>query len=166
MEMTELAQLLCSVLCEVNIIHINGFVIGIIGTDRFIRAAVSRTVTVQVVSAYLLKLQDFRSLQYSHKIHFPSGFWNTSCSLARLFLCIFLHESVCRYLSWSRTKSTLLCHFLQYQKVTFVLFLKSLKFIISACFPAKNVSSPRGLPKPISIFYRAVCLEASVSVTR
>lgn len=51
-----------SVLCEVYIIHINGFVIGIIETDRFIIAAVARTVIVQVVSAYLLKLQDFRIL--------------------------------------------------------------------------------------------------------
>lgn len=92
-------QLLCSVLCEVSIIHINGFVIGIIETDRFIIAAVARTVMVQVVSAYLLKLQDFRSLWSSHKIHFPSGFWNTSYSLAQLFLCISLHESVQRHLS-------------------------------------------------------------------
>lgn len=53
--------LLCGVLCEVNIIHINGFVIGIIETDRFI-IAVARTVMVKVVSAYLLKLQDFGSL--------------------------------------------------------------------------------------------------------
>lgn len=55
-------QLLRGVLCEVCIIHINGFVIGIIDTDRFIIAAVARTVMVQVGSAYLLKLQDFRSL--------------------------------------------------------------------------------------------------------
>lgn len=55
-------QLLCGVLCDANIIHINGFVIGIIETDRFIIAAVARTVMVKVVSAYLLKLQDFRSL--------------------------------------------------------------------------------------------------------
>lgn len=87
-------QLLCSMLWEVYIIHINGFVIGIIETDRFIVAAVAKTVMVQVVSAYLLKLQDFRSLCYSHKIHFPSGFRNTSYSLAQLFLGIFLHESV------------------------------------------------------------------------
>ena len=54
-------QLLCGVLSEVNIIHINGFVIGIIETDRFIIAAVARNVMVKVVSAYLLKLQDFGS---------------------------------------------------------------------------------------------------------
>lgn len=57
-----LVQLLCGVLSEVNIIHINGFVIGIIETDRFIIAAVARNVMVKVVSAYLLKLQDFGSL--------------------------------------------------------------------------------------------------------
>lgn len=50
-------QLLWSVLCEVDIIHINGFVTGIIETDRFIRTAVARTLMVKVVSAYLLKLQ-------------------------------------------------------------------------------------------------------------
>lgn len=55
-------RVLCSVLCEVYIIHINGFVIGIIETDRFITAAVARTVMVKVVSAYLLKLQGFGSL--------------------------------------------------------------------------------------------------------
>lgn len=44
------------------IIHINGFVIGITETDRFITGAVARTVMVKVMSAYLLKLQDFRSL--------------------------------------------------------------------------------------------------------
>ena len=52
-------QLLCGVLCEMCIIHINGFVIGITETDRFIIAAVARTVMVKAVSAYLLKLQDF-----------------------------------------------------------------------------------------------------------
>lgn len=57
-----LVQLLCGVLSEVNIIHINGFVIGITETDRFIIAAVARNVMVKVVSAYLLKLQDFGSL--------------------------------------------------------------------------------------------------------
>lgn len=87
-------QLLCSMRWEVCIIHINGFVIGIIDTDRFIVAAVAKTGMVQVVSAYLLKLQDFISLYYSHKIHFPNRFWNTSYSLAQLFLGIFLHESV------------------------------------------------------------------------
>lgn len=65
-------------MCEVDIIHINGFVTGIIETDRFITAAVARTVMVKVVSAYLLKLQDFRSLWPSYKIHFPDGIWNTS----------------------------------------------------------------------------------------
>lgn len=50
-------QLLWSVLCEVDIIHINGFVTGIIETDRFISTAVARTLMVKVVSAYLLKLQ-------------------------------------------------------------------------------------------------------------
>lgn len=84
-------QLLCSVLCEVYIIHINGFVRGIIEIDRFIIVAVARTVVVKVVSAYLLKLQDFRSLWHSYKIHFPGGIWNTSYSLAQ-FLCIFLYE--------------------------------------------------------------------------
>lgn len=54
--------LLCSALCEVYIIHINGFVIAVIETDRLIIAAVARAVMVKVVSAYLLKLQDFRSL--------------------------------------------------------------------------------------------------------
>lgn len=71
-------QLLWSVLCEVDIIHINGFVTGIIETDRFITTAVARTVMVKIVSAYLLKLQDFRSLRLSYKIHFPDGIWNTS----------------------------------------------------------------------------------------
>lgn len=71
-------QLLWSVLCEVDIIHINGFVTGIIETDRFITTAVARTVMVKIVSAYLLKLQDFRSLWLSYKIHFPDGIWNTS----------------------------------------------------------------------------------------
>lgn len=65
-------------LCEVDIIHINGFVTGIIETDRFITTAVARTVMVKIVSAYLLKLQGFRSLQLSYKIHFPDGIWNTS----------------------------------------------------------------------------------------
>lgn len=55
-------QLLCGVLCEVIIIHINGFVIGITETDRFMIVAVAGTVMVKVVPAYLLKLQDFRSL--------------------------------------------------------------------------------------------------------
>lgn len=81
-------QLLCSGLCEVYIIHINGFVIGIIETDRFIIVAVARTVMVKVVSAYLLKLQDFRSLWHSYKIHFPSGIWNTSYSLAHFLMNI------------------------------------------------------------------------------
>ena len=45
-------QLLCGVLSEVNIIYINGFVIGIIETDRFIIAAVARNVMVKVVSAF------------------------------------------------------------------------------------------------------------------
>jgi hypothetical protein len=66
------------VLCEVDIIHINGFVTGIIEADRFITTAVARTVMVKIVSAYLLKLQGFRSLQPSYKIHFPDGIWNTS----------------------------------------------------------------------------------------
>lgn len=44
-------------LCEVDIIHINGFVTAIIETDRFISTAVARTLMVKVVSAYLLKLQ-------------------------------------------------------------------------------------------------------------
>lgn len=55
-------HLLRGVLCEMCIIHINGFVIGITETDRIIIAAVARTVMVKVVLVYLLKLQDSRSL--------------------------------------------------------------------------------------------------------
>lgn len=63
-------QLLCGVLSEVNIIHINGFVIGTAETDRFIIAAVARNVMVKVVSAYLL---NFRILEvYSVAIKFIS----------------------------------------------------------------------------------------------
>lgn len=49
-------QLLCSMLCEVYIIHINGIVIDIIETDRFIIAVAVSIVIVKVVSAFPLKV--------------------------------------------------------------------------------------------------------------